>query len=223
MPVSHRLVPLMLGIALVMLGVAPWVIDSAPYESSMGLIQRIFYFHLPAALTMLFAAIVCGLASLVYLWKRSPGADRLAFASAELTVVVGAIVMTTGPLWARKAWGIWWDWDPRLTSTFVMWMVFVAYLLLRRFGGAGSEILSAAVGFFGMVLVPFIYWSVNFWRTLHPKTSVLPTLPPLMMRPALWCLAAFFLFYAAVVLMRMRLEALKTTVDDAVLALEDEA
>src|SRR6188472_634004 len=160
MPLSQRLVPLMLGIALVMLGVAPWVIDSAPYESSMGLIQRIFYFHLPAALTMLTAAIVCGLASLTYLWKRSPGADRLAFASAELTVVVGAIVMTTGPLWARKAWGIWWDWDPRLTSTFVMWMVFVAYLLLRRFGGAGSEVLSAAVGFFGMVLVPFIYFSV---------------------------------------------------------------
>ena len=109
---------------------------------------------------------------------RRPRADHVAVAAAELSVVFGLLVLVTGPLWARKAWGVWWIWDARITSTFVMWMVFVAYLLLRRFGGAGSEVLAAAVGIFGMALVPFVYWSVNFWRTIHPPTTVIPTLPP---------------------------------------------
>jgi len=222
MTLSQRIVPILLGLSLVMLGAAPWVIDAAPYESSMGLVQRIFYFHLPSAIGMLLSATACGVASLVYLWRRSPGADRVALAMAEITVVAGSVVLVTGPLWARKAWGIWWDWDPRLTSTFVMWMVFVSYLLLRRFAGAGAEMLAATVGFFGMVLVPFIYWSVNFWRTLHPKTSVLPTLPPLMLRPALWCLVAFWLFYVALAIIRVRLATVQAGLDEAAMALEDD-
>ena len=82
------------------------------------------------------------------------------------------IVLITGPLWARKAWGVWWQWDARLTSTLVMWLIFVAYLLLRRYGGPGSEKLGAVVAIFGMANVPFVYWSVNVWRTVHPKTTV---------------------------------------------------
>ena len=81
-------------------------------------------------------------------------------------------MLVTGPLWARKAWGVWWQWDARLTSTLVMWLIFVAYLLLRRYGGPGSEKLAAAVALFGMANVPFVYWSVNVWRTVHPKTTV---------------------------------------------------
>ena len=100
-------------------------------------------------------AFICGIASAVFLWRRTPSADHVALAAAELAVVFGLIVLLTGPLWARKAWGVWWQWDARLTMTLVMWMVFVAYLLLRRFGGPGSEILAAAVGVFGTALVPF--------------------------------------------------------------------
>ena len=108
-------------------------------------------------------------------------------AAAELTVLLGLIVLVSGPLWARKAWGVWWQWDARLTSTLVMWLVFQAYLLLRRFGGPGSEKLSAAVAVFGAALVPFVYWSVNMWRTVHPTTNVVPTLDPSMRGPFLWC------------------------------------
>jgi len=100
-------------------------------------------------------------------------------------------------------------------------MVFVAYLLLRRFGGPGSEVLSAAVGVFGAVLVPFVYISVNIWRTLHPTTSVITTLPPEMRGVFLWCLAAFFLFYPCLLLVRVRLEANRSALEDAFLALED--
>ena len=218
---TTRIVPLLLGIAAVMFAAAPYVIDTAPYESSMGLVQRIFYFHVPAAFTMMMSSAVCGVACGLFLFRRKEGFDRLAFAAAELTVVFGAIVLLTGPLWARKAWGVWWDWDARLTSTLVMWMVFSGYLLLRRFGGAGSEVLSAAVGLFGMVLSPFVYWSVDLWRTMHPRTSVVPTLPPTMAGPLYWCVAAFFVLYVALLLVRMRLEATRAAVDRAYLALED--
>jgi heme exporter protein C len=102
-----------------------------------------------------------------------------------------------------------------------MWMIFAAYLLLRRFGGPGSDVLSAAVGLFGAVLVPFVYYSVNMWRTMHPDTNVVPTLVPEMRQPFLWCIGAFASFYIALLLTRVRLERSRAALDDAYLALED--
>lgn len=218
---TDRVIPVLVALAAVMFAAAPYVIDTAPYESTMGLVQRIFYFHFPSAMTMMVSALVCGTASAIFLFTRRPGADRAALASAELTVVFGLLTLVTGPLWARKSWGVWWQWDARITSTFVMWMVFNAYLMLRRFGGAGSEVLAAAVGFFGMALVPFIYWSVNLWRTIHPKTSVVPTLPVDMGIPLYFCWAAFMVLYFALMLIRMRIERSQTTLEAAYLALED--
>jgi heme exporter protein C len=116
---------------------------------------------------------------------------------------------------------VYWAWDARITSTFVMWMVFNAYLLLRRFGGAGSDVLAAAVGLFGMVLVPFIRWSVDLWRTLHPSTSVLPNLPVSMGIPLYFCWAAFTVLLVALLLIRMRLERQRAWLDDAYLSVED--
>jgi heme exporter protein C len=204
-----------------MFAAAPFVIDTAPYESTMGLAQRIFYFHFPVAIVMLLSSLVCGGASAVYLSRRSVRADHVALAAAELAVVFGTIVLATGPLWARKTWGVWWDWEPRLTSTVVLWLLSCAYLLLRRFAGPGSEVMAAALGLFGAVLVPFVYWSVNLWRTLHPKTSVLPTLPSPMLVPALFCLVAFLIFYAALLMVRVRLESSRAALEHAVLMLED--
>jgi heme exporter protein C len=221
MTLGSRLIPILLGISIVMFGAAPFVIDTAPYESSMGLIQRIFYFHVPVAILLLVTGVLCGVASAVYLAKRTLRSDALAVSLAEITFVFGSIVLVMGPLWARKAWGVWWDWEPRLTLTLVMWMIFGAYLLLRRFGGPGSEVLAAAVGVFGSVLVPFVYWSVNMWRTLHPKTSVVPSLPAPMMGPFLWCMAAFVVFTIALVIVRMRLELCRAALERAYVLLED--
>src|SRR5262245_58726138 len=221
MHASDRLIPVLLGVSAVMFAAAPFVIDTASYEATMGLVQRIFYFHFPAAMTMMLSAMICGTASAVYLFTRRPGADRVAVSSAELTVVFGLIVLVTGPLWARKSWGVWWVWDPRVTSTFVMWMVFNAYLLLRRFGGPGSEVMAAAVGFFGMALVPFIYWSVNLWRTIHPMTSVVPTLPVDMGIALYFCWLAFWVLYAALIMLRVRLERIRAGIEHTYLALED--
>ena len=148
-------------------------------------------------------------------------ADRVALAAAELAVLFGLIGLITGPLWGRKAWGVWWQWDARLTSALVMWLVFVAYLLLRKYGGAGSEKLSAVLALFGMANVPFVYWSVNVWRTVHPKTTVVMTLEPAMGRPfccVRWRLSALFALLLAA---RVRLENVRAAVDELYLALED--
>ena len=121
---------LVLIAAAILFARAPFAINGAPPEATMGLVQKIFYFHVPAAIMSMMSAFVCGIASAMYLRRRRPAADHVGVAAAELVVVFGLIALITGPLWARKAWGVWWQWgDARLTITFVMWMIFVAYLL----------------------------------------------------------------------------------------------
>jgi heme exporter protein C len=208
-------------VAAAMFAYAPFMILAAPYEATMGLVQKIFYFHAACGMAMFVAAFVSGTGSAAFLFGRKPWADRMAVAGAELTVVIGLIVLVTGPLWARKAWGVWWQWDARLTSTLVMWMIFNAYLLLRRYGGPGSDRLAAAVSLFGMANVPFVYWSVNVWRTLHPKTSVIPSLQPGMRGPFWYCVAAFFLVSCVLLAIRIELEKRRQQLDALYLAAEE--
>jgi len=122
-------------------------------------------------------------------------------------VLFGLIVLVTGPLWARKAWGVWWQWDFRLTSSLLVWMVFVAYLLVRKYGGPGSDKLAAVVALFGAANVPFVYVSVNVWRTLHPKTTVVPSLGPGMREPFWFSVLIFLLLFVALLTVRLRLAA----------------
>src|SRR2546428_2439054 len=123
----------------IMFALSPVLIARAPYESTMGLVQKIFYYHMPAGGMFLVAAVVCGIASVRYLFGGAPRQDRLAWAAAELVVLFGAIALVTGSLWARSALGVWWLWGVRLTSSLVGWMVAVADLLLRLFGGPCSD------------------------------------------------------------------------------------
>jgi heme exporter protein C len=208
-------------VAAAMFAYAPIMILHAPYEATMGLVQKIFYFHAACGMAMFLAAFVSGIGSAMFLFTKKPSADRMAVAGAELTVIIGLIVLVTGPLWARKAWGVWWQWDARLTSTLVMWMIFNAYLLLRRYGGPGSEKLAAAVALFGMANVPFVYWSVNVWRTLHPKTSVIPSLQPGMRGPFWFCVVAFLLVTTAILMLRTELEKRRQQLDELYLMAEE--
>jgi heme exporter protein C len=205
-----------------MFAAAPWVINAAPYESTMGLVYKIFFFHMPSAWIFLLAAIVSGVYSGMFLFGRKPASDWKAFAAAELAFVFGALTLLTGPLWARKAWGVWWVWDARLTSSLLVWMIFGAYLLLRRYGGPGSDKLSAAMALFGMATVPFIFVSVNYWRTLHPQTSVVPSLPVSMGGPLWFCFTAFLLFFLLLMQLRVRLERQRALVEAHFLS-EDES
>jgi heme exporter protein C len=216
-----KLFPIMAIVAAAMFAYAPFLILNAPYESTMGLVQKIFYFHAANGMAMFLAAFVSGIGSAIFLFTRKPWADRLAVAGAELTIMIGLIVLVTGPLWARKAWGVWWQWDARLTSTLVMWLIFNAYLLLRRYGGPGSDRLAAAVALFGMANVPFVYWSVNVWRTLHPKTSVIPSLQPGMRGPFWFCVVAFLLVSVLILALRTDLEKRRQELDELYLVVED--
>ena len=142
-------------------------------------------------------------------------------AAAELVVLFGLITLVTGPLWARQAWGTFWIWDVRLTSSLVGWMIAWAYLILRRYGGPGSEKLAAALALFGMANVPFIYISVNYWRTIHPSTTVVPTLPFSMGLPLWFCVVTFVLLFVLLLKLRVRLEEQQARVDALYLSLDD--
>jgi heme exporter protein C len=143
----------------------------APQEVTMGEVQRIFYVHVPSAWTAFVAYFLVFLGSVGYLWKRSRRADDLAHAAGEVGLVFCSGVLVTGPLWAKPVWGIWWTWDARLTLTFVLWLLFVSYLMLRSYVSSPGRVatLAAVVGIIGFVDVPIDYMAIRWWRTQHPQ------------------------------------------------------
>jgi len=160
--------------------------------------QKIFYYHVAHAF-MLFAAVgVCGVCSLVYLKKRDPRWDDVALASAEVAVAFGAVVLATGSIWARAAWGVWWTWEKRLTMSLLLWLVLVGYVLVRRFAGASAERLAAGLAVFGTVGIPFIYAMVDK-SDHHPQSGAggaAATLPP-DMALVMWLSVLTFSFWCA--------------------------
>lgn len=164
--------PLMLGVtALVTLATIQLIFLKAPIEATMGIIQKILYFHAPAAYSMYLAATVCFAASAGYLYNGKRAFDAVARAGAEVTVAMGFIVLITGPLWGAKAWGVYWTWDPRLTTSLLSVMLYVAYVLLRNFTGDGEaeRKFAAALGVLGAANLPIIHYSVQKWGGNHPK------------------------------------------------------
>lgn len=164
-----------LAITLVWILVALYLIFYyAPQEATMGEVQRIFYAHVPSAWTAFLAYFMVFLGSIAYLWKRTRIADDLAYSSAEVGFIFCTCVLVTGPLWAKPVWGIWWTWDARLTSTFVLWLLFISYLMLRSYvlNPGRAAVLGAVVGILGFVDVPIIYMSIRWWRTQHPQPVI---------------------------------------------------
>jgi heme exporter protein C len=148
-----------------------YIFLTVPTEKTMGIVQKIFYFHVPSAYSMYVGATACLAGSVMYLVKPSDVWDALARAGAEAAVVFGAIMLTTGPLWAAKAWGYYWTWDPRLTTALLSFLVYFAYLVLRAFAGdgEGERKFSAALGILGAANLPIIHFSVKKWSGQHPE------------------------------------------------------
>jgi heme exporter protein C len=191
----------------------------APTEETMGDIQRIFYYHVPSAFvafTCFFANLV---ASLVYLKNRKLTTDAFALATAEVGVVFCTVVLVTGPLWAKPVWGIWWTWDARLTSTLLLWLIYMSYLLLRQFSSGGqAPLLAAILAVFGSVDVVFVYMSIRWFRTQHPQPVIGggegSGLHPAMAHALLANMAAFAAFSAVVIWLRYRLERQRQQLDE---------
>lgn len=193
-------------------------LSGAPTERSMGDVQRIFYYHVPSAWTAFLLFFVNFGASVLYLLKRRPVADVVALVSAEVGVVFLTVNLVTGPIWGRPVWGIWWTWDWRLTSTLVMWLIYVSYLLLRRFSSGGqAPVLAAALAVLGALCVPFVYFSIWFFRTQHPSPVVGGggSLDPRMAHALLINWLAFLCLAFLVSWTRYRLEIAQRAVHEA--------
>src|SRR5271154_7002041 len=145
----------------------------APTDQLQGDVYRIIYYHVPSAWTMFVFFLVNFVASVVYLIRRNAKADAVAVSAAEVGVVFSTVVLVTGPIWARPVWGIWWTWDIRLTSTLVLWLIYVSYLMLRRFSSGGQmPVMAAGLAGFGALGMPLVYFSIWFFRTQHPQPVV---------------------------------------------------
>jgi heme exporter protein C len=187
----------------------------APTERVQGAVQRIFYFHVPLAWTSYLAFFVVMVAGIGYLWKRTPYWDALGRASAEVGLLLTTMMLLTGSLWARPIWGTWWSWDARLTTTLLLWFIYVGYLMLRSSVDDEHKAAryAAVIGIIGAIDIPIIHQSVVWWRSLHPESVVLasggPAMPQSMQLALMISLVAFTILYIVLVTLRLRVEWLR--------------
>ena len=199
-----------LGFALMMAALY-MVFIYVPTEKETGIVQRIFYFHVPVAWVSFLAFFVTFIASIGYLSKRREKWDAVACASAEIGVVFTSLVLITGPIWAKPVWGIWWTWDARLTTSLVLWLIYIAYLLVRSFAAepAKSARYGAVIGIIGFIDVPLVFLTVNLWRTQHPTTIIFEGgLTSPMLTTLLVCIAAFTVLYVIMVIQRVGIRSM---------------
>jgi len=187
----------------------------APVEKTMGVVQKIFYIHVPAAFLAYLAFFITFIASIFYLYRKDPKWDTVAHCAVETGVIFCTIVLITGPIWAKPVWNVWWTWDPRLTTTLILWFTYVAYLMLRRSVKENQRAnLSAVFGIIGFINVPITFFSIRLWRTIHPVIITSRGLNmswPMKLSLIITVIAFCFLFISLLV-SRIRLERLKMRV-----------
>jgi len=201
------LIRILAMLSVLALAVGQWFIWSyAPLEETMGVVQKIFYIHMPLAWWALVSFFVVFCASIRHLITRSSGSDILAGAAAELGVLLSGLALVSGSIWGRAAWNVWWTWDPRLTTTLIMWFVYAGYLVLRGspMGGERRAMVSAVLGVVAFLDVPLVFYSARIWRSVHP--AVLASqgggLEPEMWHTVLANLVAFGLLWLTLLLAR---------------------
>ncbi|HTC62923.1 MAG TPA: cytochrome c biogenesis protein CcsA [Candidatus Saccharimonadales bacterium] len=189
----------------------------APTENTMGIVQRIFYFHVASAWSGFISFFIVFFGSVAYLRTRAPKWDWLSVASAEVGVAFFTVVLVTGPIWAKPVWGIWWTWDARLTSSFLLWVLFVSYLVLRTLVEEPERraLVSAVFGIFAALDIPLVYFSIWWFRTQHPQPVIGDggKLDARMGWVLLLCWAATLGVMVVLIRLRYRLEALRSEVD----------
>jgi heme exporter protein C len=219
--VAIRLAPIAIAAVAITVFLGLFV---APTDRDQGAVQRIMYVHVPSAWLAYLAFFVTMVGSAAYLWRRDLRFDRLAASSAELGLLFTGITIVSGAIWGKATWGIWWDWDPRLTTTAVLFVVYAGYLLLRSslVDRIRRARISAVLGIIGFVNVPIVHFSVLWWRGLHQPPTVIrpgdPTIDHFLLAVLLANVASFTLLFVYLLRRRIDLEALH---DRAELWLED--
>src|SRR5437660_7954283 len=187
-----------------------------PTDAIEGIPQRIFYFHVPIAWIGMLAFGVLAVASIGYLWKKDERWDWLARASAEVGTIFITLALITGSIWGRTTWGTWWTWDARLTTTLILWFIYIGYMMLRSYMGRtpASARAGAVLAIIGLIDVPIIYESVNWWRTLHPQAVLplgsSPQLPPEMLLTLVVAFVTFTLLFSFLMVQLYQLEKMQT-------------
>ena len=189
----------------------------APVEKTMGIVQKIFYIHVPAAFLAYLAFFITFIASILYLYLKDSKWDTVAHCAVETGVIFCTIVLITGPIWAKPVWNVWWTWDPRLTTTLILWFTYVAYLMLRRSVKENQRAnLSAVFGIIGFINVPITFFSIRLWRTIHPVIITSRGLNmswPMKLSLIITVIAFCFLFFSLLI-SRIRLERLKIRIEE---------
>ena len=212
------IVSLVLGtLSFIGMMVSIWMIFLyAPTDALEGQPQRIFYFHVPMAIVGMLAFGIVALGGIVYLWKKDERWDWVARAAAELGAVFITFTLITGSLWGRPIWGTWWTWDARLTTTLILWFIYIGYIMLRSYTGrtpAGAR-AGAVLAIIGVIDVPIIYESVNWWRTLHPSQVISlgssPQLPPEMLYTLIVAFVTITLLFSFLMVQLYQLEKMQT-------------
>lgn len=201
----------------------------APDESTMHAIQRIFYFHASSGWAAMEGSAIVFAANVLFLLKRDLKWDWLGVASAEVSVAFWTVVLITGPIWAHPVWGVWWTWDARLTLSLVIWLLYVAYLILRTLVNDPERraVVSAIFGVFVFLGVPLDYLSIRIWRTQHPQPVVFgganSGLDPTMAKVFFFCSGVMTVLMIVLICQRYRLERLRHEVETLSLAAEERA
>jgi heme exporter protein C len=215
-PKGLRTPPMLVALAstaAILMAVATWMVFFyAPLEKEMGFVQKIFYFHVPSAWIMLNSAPLMAVGSIAYLISKKDMFDRLSDAGVELAVVFGVLTLISGPLWGRKAWGVYWVWDVRLTSTLIMVLTLVACKIVRGFAGPNAKQIAAGLAVLAVVNALFVYFAVDLWKGTHPPKLV-QTLEPRMKQTFWTCVLAFHLAWGALLWARLRMGKLRTGLD----------
>lgn len=188
-----------------------------PADVAQGDVQRLMYVHVPAAWLAFVSFFVVFLMSVLYLVQRDLKWDRVAASSAEIGVLFTALTLALGSLWGRPTWGVWWTWDPRLTTTAILLAIFVGYLAIRGFAEDPDKRArwSAVVGVIGFINVPIVYLSVVWWRTLHQPPSSPRSVSPDILFALLLNVAAFSVLYVYFMVRRVRLAAAEMELEEA--------
>ena len=188
----------------------------APTDAVLGHVQRIFYVHVPVSIMSFLGFLVCALAGIGYLIRRTERWDRVAHASAEVGVVFVTLALVTGMIWARPVWNAWWQWEPRLTTTLILWFIYVAYLMIRQYAPTPQQgrTWSAIVGIIGFVDVPIVYYSVQWWQSIHPRQVIGPeaaegSLEPIMAQILVFSLIATLALFTYLMLERVGLRSIE--------------
>ena len=191
-----------------------------PTEKNLGISQRILYFHVPIAWVGMVSIFVVGTASLIHLITGNEKWDHVAYSAAELGVIFATLILVTGAIWAKPVWGVWWSWDPKLTTTLILWFIYVGYLMVRSFAPQGSKgrKYASVVALIGAVDSPLIYLASIWWRTAHPDLNLGPLaesdLDSSMLLVFLISLVTFTVFYLYLILERIEIRRAEDSLDE---------